>query len=74
MAGLYLGSATVYYDAGMEITNSLYYSIVTFTAAPPPPSPPPGGLYSKVTAMVETFGGTLLIVVLGYVLGNREQV
>jgi len=24
-------------------------------------------------ALVETFGGTLLIVLLGYILGNRER-
>lgn len=69
---IYLVSAAVYWRAGMEVGESLYYSIVTFTTAPP--APPPSGLITQVTAMGETFGGTLLIVLLGYVLGNREQV
>lgn len=69
---IYLLSALVYWKAGMGAEESLYYSIVTFTTAPP--DAPPSGLVTKATAMFETFGGTLLIVLLGYVLGNREQI
>jgi hypothetical protein len=71
MLALFLAATAVYWYTGVE--NSLYYSIVTFTAAPPGLDPPPG-LFAKVTAILETFLGTLLIVVLGYVLGAREQV
>lgn len=45
--------------------------IVTFTTSPPDPSP--AGLVTGTTAMIQTFGSTLLIVLLGYVLGNLEQ-
>lgn len=69
MLMLYFGATMVYWQAGVE--NSLYYSIVTFTTSPP--NPPPAGLVTGTTAMIQTFGGTLLIVLLGYVLGNREQ-
>lgn len=69
---IYFASAAIYHGSDMGIRESLYYSIVTFTTAPP--SPPPDDLITKTTAMIETFGGTLLIVLLGYVLGNREQV
>lgn len=72
MLAIYLVSAAIYWGPDMGIGASLYYSIVTFTTAPP--SSPPGGLFVEATAMVETFVGTLLIVLLGYVLGNREQV
>jgi uncharacterized protein YjbI with pentapeptide repeats len=58
-----------YYYAGIE--NSIYYSVVTFTTSPP--SSPPEGFVTQFLAMLETFFGTLLIVLLGYVLGNREQ-
>lgn len=72
MLGLYVVATAVYWQAGIE--NSLYYSVITFTTSPPGPHPPPGGLLTEITAMIETFAGTLLIVLLGYVLGNREQV
>lgn len=52
----------------MAPDRALYYSIVTFTT-----SPPPLGLAS-IMAGIETFAGTALIVLLGYVLGTREQV
>lgn len=68
MLGLYLGSAAWYWWVGVE--NSLYYSIVTFTTAPP--GNPPAG--AQLVSMAETLLGTLFIVLLGYVLGNREQV
>lgn len=63
-------STGIYSAAG--ISHSLYYSIVTFTTSPP--SPPPRGGLAEGVAMIETFIGTLLIVLLGYVLGSREQV
>lgn len=72
MLVVYLLSAVVYLRADMSALQSLYYSVVTFTTAPP--SPPPNDLVTQATAMVETFIGTLFIVLLGYVLGNREQV
>ncbi|MFB6229133.1 MAG: pentapeptide repeat-containing protein, partial [Halobacteriales archaeon] len=69
MFTLSLGSAAWYWWVGVE--NSLYYSIITFTTAPPPENPPAG---TEFVSMVETFLGTLFIVLLGYVLANREQV
>jgi hypothetical protein len=68
---IYLLSTAVYLQAGIE--NSFYYSLMAFTTAAPPNTPPSGQL-TKLITMVETFTGTLLIVLLGYVLGNREQV
>jgi len=62
-------STVVYYRAG--IPNPVYYSVVTFTTSPP--SPPSGGTLTKIVAIAETFLGTLLIVLMGYILGNREQ-
>jgi hypothetical protein len=65
-----LVSTGVYWTAG--ISHSLYYSIVTFVTSPP--SPPPRGGLSEGVAMIETFVGTMLVVLVGYVLGSREQV
>jgi uncharacterized protein YjbI with pentapeptide repeats len=53
------------------VFDKTYYSIVTFTTAPPEE---PHGKIVRSVAMAETFLGTLLVVFLGYVLGNREQV
>lgn len=71
MLSLFVFSTVWYEYAG--ISNSVYYSMMTFTTAAPPTSPP-DGLFTQMLTMVETFFGTLLIVLLGYVLGNREQV
>jgi len=71
MSALLLGSASIYWWAGMNVQQSLYYSIVTFTTSPPSP-PKPGVM--KLVAGIETFLGTTAIVFLGYVLGTREQV
>lgn len=71
MVGLYLASTAVYYTYP-PITDEFYYSIVTFTTAPL--GVPPIAVLPKLVAMIETFAGTALIVLLGYVLGNREQV
>lgn len=70
MLVLFVIPTATYVQAGIE--NSLVYSIVTFTTAPP--APLPNEPHIAIPAMIQTFGGTLLIVVLGYVLGNREQV
>lgn len=70
MIVIYLVSTAWYSVAGIE--DSWYYSIVTFTTAPP--SDPPAGTLTEAVAMIETFVGTLMIVLFGYVLGNREQV
>lgn len=56
-----------------KVVDTLYFSIITFTTAPPNPEAVSVGI-SQWTAMVETFLGTLLIVLFGYVLGHREQV
>lgn len=69
---IYCMSVAIYWYIGMNIGESLYYSLITFVTAPP--SPPSGGIIGVTTAMVETFAGTLLIILLGYVLGSREQV
>jgi len=65
-----LGSAIFY--APTRIDNGLYYSIVTFVTSPPT-EPPNSGITEEI-ALAETFIGTLYIVLLGYVLGNREQI
>jgi hypothetical protein len=54
------------------IQNPLLYSVITFTTAPPGQTAllP---LWAQFVAGAETFVGTLLIVLLGFVLGNREQ-
>ena len=68
--GLVFGLSTLWYWIVELETNVLYFSVVTFTTAPPTiPADSP----TQAVAMVETFVGTLLVVLLGYVLGNREQ-
>jgi hypothetical protein len=51
----------------------LYYSVVTFVTAPPHP-PRQVWTVTQATVLVETYLGTALIVLLGYVLGTRERV
>jgi hypothetical protein len=66
---------TVWYrvmEVRPSLMESLYYSVVTLTTAPPGPMPGNGGLTTWI-ATIETFVGTFLTVLLGYVLGNREQ-
>jgi hypothetical protein len=71
MLFLFAFSAALYtIDPG--ISDSVYHSVVTFTTAPPPGSAPTIG-FVRAVELIETFGGTLLIVLLGYVLGNRER-
>ena len=62
----------------------LYYSVVTFVTAPPGPLPEAGGrvdlfltavdrgTLSRAVVLIQTYAGTALIVLLGYVLGNRD--
>lgn len=64
----------------------LYYSIVTFVTSPPHPIPEVEGTVSVLLATLErqslnqaivlfqTYAGTVLIILLGYVLGNRDRV
>lgn len=54
-----------------SVVNAVYFSVITFTTSPP--GPVWGGV-SQAMATIETFLGTLLIVLLGYVLGHREQI
>ncbi|MFC6938929.1 pentapeptide repeat-containing protein [Salinirubellus sp. GCM10025818] len=69
---LLFGIATVVYLLDPGIENSLSYSVVTFTTSPPGGKLPVHPIAQGI-ALVETFVGTLLIVLLGYVLGNRER-
>lgn len=73
MGFLFLVSTAVYIDAGVRDTylENTAYSVLAFTVAPPPPMP--SGVSPKYMMMIETFFGTLSIVLLGYILGNREQ-
>lgn len=69
---LFVVSTAVYVSFGVEetIIENTVYSVLAFTVAPPGV---PEGLIPQVMVMIETFFGTLSIVLLGYVLGNREQ-
>ena len=70
---LFAFSTAIYVNAGVQDTllNNISYSVLAFTVAPPPPMPT--GVGTQLTMMVETFFGTLSIVLLGYILGNRER-
>jgi uncharacterized protein YjbI with pentapeptide repeats len=70
MTALFTISTLTYVLA--EVTNPFTYSTITFATSPPRPT---GSLpiWARFVANVETFVGTLLIVSLGFVLGNREQ-
>lgn len=67
---LFAISTITYYVIG--VNNPLTYSTITFATSPPRPT---GSLpmWVRFVANVETLAGTLLIVLLGFVLGNREQ-
>jgi hypothetical protein len=61
-------------DASLE-GGPLYYSIVTFVTSPPHPPPELGGtrgLLTQFITLAQTYVGTALIILLGYVLGNRD--
>lgn len=72
MLTLFVASTLVFnsYDvAGKTLVDNLSYSVRGFTVAPPfAPEP----LLPHGVMMIETFFGTLSIVLLGYVLSNRE--
>lgn len=57
-------------DIEESILQNITYSVITFTTSPPTI---PSGRVTQMVAMVETFFGTLLVVLLGYILGTREQ-
>lgn len=73
MVALFLASTAVYAAARVRPTllDNIAYSVLTFTVAPPPPML--SGVGPQLVMMVETCFGTLLIVLLGYILGNRER-
>lgn len=73
MTVLFVGSTAVFlaYGVGGDATiDTISYSVRAFTVAPPTA---PEQFLPHVVMMVETFFGTLSIVLLGYVLSNREQ-
>jgi len=72
MVMLFVFSTAVYVTAGVEDTllENISYSVLAFTVAPPRI---PSGVGVQLVMMVETFFGTLSIVLLGYILGNRER-
>jgi hypothetical protein len=64
-------------DAGMWEGGALYYSVSTFVAVPPHPPSEIDGIKGAVTSLIvlfETYLGTTFIILLGYVLGNRDPV
>ncbi|MFB6176930.1 MAG: hypothetical protein ABEI99_07270 [Halobaculum sp.] len=68
------GWNTTYDILGFEFTTgSLYYSVTTFVTAPPHP-PQNAGLLTDLLVILETYLGTVLTVLLGYVLGNRNRI
>ena len=72
MGALFVVSTAVYVYVGVEDTfvSNVSYSVLAFTVAPPEV---PEGVGTQVMMMAETFFGTLSIVLLGYILGNRER-
>lgn len=73
MLVLFLASTAVYVNASVRGTlmENVSYSVLAFTVAPPPPMP--SKPVTQLVMMIETFFGTLSIVLLGYILGNRER-
>ena len=73
---LLLGISMVVYWFDPGIKNDpmsiISYSVVTFTTSPPG-GEFPTNLVAQIFAVIETFGGTFLIVLLGYILSNRER-
>lgn len=72
MIVLFLFSTFWYIAVGVEETamRNVSYSIITFTTAMPKI---PSGTYTQFVAITETFFGTLFTVLLGYILGSREN-
>jgi hypothetical protein len=78
--GLILVLTTAWFELGPVPSGleggPLYYSVVTFVTSPPHPIQEVGevGMITEIIVLLETYIGTTLIVLLGYVLGNRERV
>lgn len=80
--GLVLALPTVWYALGPAPAEGweggpLYYSVVTFVTAPPHPFETSGGWAVSLTRtiiLVQTYLGTTLIILLGYVLGSRDRI
>ncbi|MGM0387954.1 MAG: pentapeptide repeat-containing protein [Natrinema limicola] len=72
MVLLFSVSTFWYIATGVEdnIVGNLSYSVITFTTSAPHI---PSENITQGVIMVETFFGTLFVVLLGYILGNREQ-
>jgi uncharacterized protein YjbI with pentapeptide repeats len=72
MVILFVISTAIFITTGVEdtLTGNISFSVLAFTVAPPRI---PEGLGLQIVMMVETFFGTLSIVLLGYILGNRER-
>lgn len=68
MVILYVFSTLSYLFSGIE--DPFYYSIVVFTTSPPA-GQAPSVILIKIIVMIETFLGTLLIVLLGAVISSR---
>ncbi|ELZ68577.1 pentapeptide repeat-containing protein [Haloferax prahovense DSM 18310] len=79
---LLLASSTAWYSlvgtTGSWTGGSLFYSVSTLvTSAPHPPKnlvPWVPREFTDIVVLTETYVGTLLIVLLGYVLGNRDTI
>ena len=76
--GLLLGLTTLWYafaPTGTWEGGALYYSVVTLVTSPPHPPETTGviGIATEAIVLFETYVGTTLIILLGYVLGNRDQ-
>ncbi|MFB6176933.1 MAG: hypothetical protein ABEI99_07295 [Halobaculum sp.] len=73
--GVVIGTWNTTYDLfGYEFeTGAAYYSVVTFVTSPPHP-PEHGGQFTRLVVTLETYLGTVLTVLLGYVLGNRSRI
>jgi hypothetical protein len=78
--GLILILTTAWFELGPVPSGleggPLYYSVVTFVTSPPHPIQEVGevGMITEIIVLLETYIGTTLTVLLGYVLGNRERV
>lgn len=77
---LLIAVSTIWYSSIPESTwegGPLHYSVTTFvTSAPHPPDSSQSELMNDLTRAVvlfETYFGTVLIILLGYVLGNRDS-
>lgn len=65
-------AAYVGYGLKESLTANINYSVLAFAVAPPDPAIPSEYIL-RIIVMIETFFGTLSTVLLGYILGNREQ-